>query len=235
MPVQRSVARQTRPIPPLHNGDRLSQPEFHRRYEAMPPNIRAELIGGRVYMASPTCAPHGLHHSEFAAAAFLYSSETEGVEPATGATTILDDEVEPEPDVALRILPEYGGQCTMNEHLYWVGAPELVIEIAHSTIAVDLGEKKRDYERTGVVEYAVFAIVEQKLSWFDLKTAQELQPDRRGVYRSLVFPGLWIDGRAVAAKDKRKLLSVVRNGLKSPAHTAFVKRLKAAKRRLSRG
>ena len=24
------------PVPPLYNGDRLTQPEFHRRYEAMP-------------------------------------------------------------------------------------------------------------------------------------------------------------------------------------------------------
>jgi hypothetical protein len=48
-----------RGIPPLVNGDRLTQPEFHRRYEAMPPNTRAELIGGIVYMASPLRNPHG--------------------------------------------------------------------------------------------------------------------------------------------------------------------------------
>src|SRR5258708_40372003 len=39
-------------IPPLQNGDRLTRDEFERRYAAMP-NIKAELIEGVVYMASP--------------------------------------------------------------------------------------------------------------------------------------------------------------------------------------
>ena len=36
------------PPPPLVNGERLSQEEFHRRYEASPPHVRAELIGGEL-------------------------------------------------------------------------------------------------------------------------------------------------------------------------------------------
>lgn len=32
--------------PPLENGDRLDQKTFHQRYEATPPDVRAELIGG---------------------------------------------------------------------------------------------------------------------------------------------------------------------------------------------
>ena len=44
--------------PPLVEGQRLDQPEFHRRYEAMPPETRAELIDGVVYMPSPVSHAH---------------------------------------------------------------------------------------------------------------------------------------------------------------------------------
>ncbi len=40
-------------IPPLANGDHLTPPEFERRYHAMAECIKAELIEGIVYMASP--------------------------------------------------------------------------------------------------------------------------------------------------------------------------------------
>ncbi len=34
--------------PVLENGDRLTQPEFHRRYEAYPEDVKIELVGGIV-------------------------------------------------------------------------------------------------------------------------------------------------------------------------------------------
>ncbi len=41
-------------IPLLENGDRLTREEFHRRYEAMPEKVKAELIKGVVYMRLPS-------------------------------------------------------------------------------------------------------------------------------------------------------------------------------------
>lgn len=38
---------------PLEQGDRLTRDEFERRYEAMPPGVKAELINGVVYMPIP--------------------------------------------------------------------------------------------------------------------------------------------------------------------------------------
>ncbi|NOT54476.1 MAG: Uma2 family endonuclease, partial [Deltaproteobacteria bacterium] len=38
-----------RRVPALENGDRLTRPEFERRYEAMPHLKKAELIEGVVY------------------------------------------------------------------------------------------------------------------------------------------------------------------------------------------
>ncbi|MBI1766580.1 MAG: hypothetical protein HYR56_34665, partial [Acidobacteria bacterium] len=45
-------------IPSLENGDRLTRVEFERRYRAMPPHIRAELIEGEVHMSSPVRHKH---------------------------------------------------------------------------------------------------------------------------------------------------------------------------------
>jgi hypothetical protein len=57
------------PIPPLEPGDRLTRPEFERRYDAMPHLRKAELIEGVVHMPSPVryrhhgrplCSPDGM-------------------------------------------------------------------------------------------------------------------------------------------------------------------------------
>lgn len=36
--------------PPLENGDHLDRATFRARYAAMPRGVKAELIGGRVYV-----------------------------------------------------------------------------------------------------------------------------------------------------------------------------------------
>ena len=45
-------------VPPLIAGERLDRATFHERYEAMPPQTRAELIGGVVHMPSPLSPDH---------------------------------------------------------------------------------------------------------------------------------------------------------------------------------
>jgi hypothetical protein len=52
----------TRVLPMLENGDQLDQKTFHARYQAMPEDCRAELIGGIVYMSSPQNVPHSKAH-----------------------------------------------------------------------------------------------------------------------------------------------------------------------------
>ena len=44
--------------PPLEPGDRLTQPEFERRYDAMPHLRKAELIEGCVHMPPPVRFRH---------------------------------------------------------------------------------------------------------------------------------------------------------------------------------
>jgi hypothetical protein len=56
-------------------------------------------------------------------------------------------------------------------------------------------------------------------------------PDADGLYRSTVFPGLWLDPGALLARDGRRLRAVLDRGLATPEHAAFVARLAAARRR----
>src|SRR5713226_3859890 len=212
-------------LPPLHNGDRLTQKEFHRRYEAYPEDVKFELIGGIVYMASPLRRLHGVYHLNLGALLARYVESTPGVEAVDNATTILGEESEPQPDLALRILPEYGGQSFTDKKDYINRAPELIAEVAHSSYGIDLHEKKDDYEKAGVWEYLVLCLEEQELYWFHFKSKRKIAPDAKGVYRSRVFPGLWIDGRALLARDSRRVNQVLQQGLASPAHAAFVRKL----------
>jgi Uma2 family endonuclease len=228
---RRTHAVQPTTVPALHNGDRLTQREFHRRYEACPKHIRFELIGGIVFMASPMRRKHSQYDDELGYVLGYYRRATQGVEAIHGATTILGEESEPQPDLGLLILEEYGGQIHTNEDDYINGAPELITEIAHSTVAIDMHLKKADYENAGVNEYLVLCVDEQQLHWFDFKSGGLIVPDKQGVFRSRVFPGLWIDGPALVARKSTRVLKQLKKGLASPEHAAFVKRLQTAHRK----
>ena len=75
---------------------------------------------------------------------------------------------------------------------YIHGPPELVIEVSKATRYVDLGPKRVDYERAGVLEYVVRAIDPDDINWFSQEQGALVQ--RRlgddGMYRSHVFPGI---------------------------------------------
>ena len=109
------------------------------------------------------------------------------MEEADNATVILGDESEPQPDLHLRLLPECGGRSRVNADDYFVGPPELVIEVAHSSEAIDLDAKRRDYERAGVLEYLVLCVREGELRPFDLKAGRALAV---GAGRRLPVKGL---------------------------------------------
>src|SRR5271165_6771949 len=95
-------------VPVLRTGQRMTQKEFHRRYELQPDHVKAELIGGVVYVASPPRRAHGRRHPELSGVLWLYESATPGLELLDNATTILGPDSEPQPDLSLRILPEWG-------------------------------------------------------------------------------------------------------------------------------
>ncbi len=214
-------------LPPLENGDRLDQTTFHARYEAMSEEVRAELIGGIVYMSSPLKRRHGRIGTRFIRWLGEYEEATPGTEVVDNATQVLGPESEPQPDACLFILPEFGGQTWEDENGYLNGAPELIGEIAWSTESIDLNEKKIDYEKAGVVEYLVVALRLNKVFWFARRRGKfkELAPGPDGILRSRVFPGLWLDPAALLRCDSKRLMAVVRQGLASPEHAAFLAKL----------
>src|SRR4051795_3095708 len=107
------------PIPPLQNGDRLTRPEFERRYDAMPQFKKAELIEGVVYMPSPVRhRRHGRPNLHLAGWVAAYEAATPGVEGADNGTARLDLDNEPQPDVLLLIDPARGGQARISADDY---------------------------------------------------------------------------------------------------------------------
>ena len=166
--------------PELHSGDRMTQEEFHRIYSRMPKNFKAELVAGTVYVASPLKRRHGTNHLPLGSLFFLYETATPGVEAGDNATIKLGGRSEPQPDLYLRILTEFGGQTRISRDDYILGAPELLAEIAHSSQAIELRD---DYARNHVLEYLIVCLKERQLRWFHLKANQELRPDADGVYR----------------------------------------------------
>jgi Uma2 family endonuclease len=221
-------------IPSLVNGDRLSQAEFHKRYEMYDEDQKWELVGGIVYMASPLGRSHYRYDGKIGLVLELYEAATPGLEVMHNGTVILSDESEPQPDLGLRILPEFGGQ-SRNRNDYVEGAPELVAEIAHSTSALDMHAKRNDYRAAGVLEYLVVCVREQEVHWFHFPSARPIRPDRQGISRSRAFPGLWLDPAALLVLDSPRLRDVIEQGVASKAHAAFVKRLERQHRRHSQG
>ena len=217
------------PCPPLENGDRLSRKEFERRYEAMPQIKKAELIEGIVYMGSPVrikshSKPHGMILGWLGA----YSAATAGTDFGDNGSLRLDPDNEPQPDAYLRI--ESGGRSRIDEDDYLVGAPELVIEIAASSVSIDLREKRHVYRRNGVQEYLVWRVLDQVVDWWELIDGeyQALDPRAEGIFESNVFPGLRLAVAPLLADDLKAVLEELQVGLKSDGHGVFVARLRSS-------
>jgi Uma2 family endonuclease len=214
--------------PPLMPGDHLSRDEFERRYAAMPETCRAELVEGVVHVASPArFDQHGRPQAGVTGWLYHYAVATPGVRVGTNATVRLDLDNEPQPDVLLRIDADRGGQSSLDDDGYVVGAPELVVEIAASSAAYDLHEKLRAYRRNGVREYVVWRVIEDELDWFALDRGAfaRVAPNSDGILESRVCPGLWLDVAALLAFDDARVLAVAALGTRSEPHAEFVRRL----------
>jgi Uma2 family endonuclease len=215
--------------PLLHDGQRLDQPTFHELYLRTPEDFRAELIDGVVHvMSSPVSPKHGRPFASINGWIYNYSIETSGTIIQGDTTTKLGPRSEVQPDCALLIDPDFGGQTGEDLKGYTTGCPELVVEISSSTLQLDLNAKKRAYEEAGAKEYVVYDEPHRTFHWFALRDGKfELLPKSEdGVYRSEVFPGLWLDEAAFVANDGLGVMAALRPGLQSPEHADFVERLR---------
>lgn len=206
----RSVAR-----PRLENGDHLTRVEFERRYSAAPGLKKAELIEGVVYVPSPVRAYHAEPHGMMAIWLGTYGVMTGGSKMLIEPSVRLDLDNEPQPDLLLRAIDE--GSSWIGGDGYVEGAPELVVEIAASSVSIDLNQKLNVYRRNGVQEYLVWRVEESQIDWFELQGGEyrSLVADPEGIIRSRVFPGLWLQTEAVLKEDMSTVLMTLQQGIRT--------------------
>lgn len=203
---------------PLESGDRLTRAEFHRRYLLRDDIKTANLVEGVVYVASPVhYEQHGKPHAAIITWLGVYTSETPGVGLGDNVTVFLDNENEVQPDAFLRLESKASGRSTITVDDYIVGPPELIIEVAASSAAYDMYDKRRVYARNGVQEYIVVQIYEKRIDWFVLRQGsyESLLPDDDAVLKSEVFPGLWLDTGAFWDHNLARLLTTLKQGMAS--------------------
>jgi Uma2 family endonuclease len=220
--VRPPIDAESRRIPPLENGDRLTRAEFERRYGAMEHVKKAELIEGVVHMPTPVKVSHGQPHAQLITWLGVYCTATPHVDVYDNTTVRLDADNEVQPDALLRL--ESGGHSTIGADGYIEGAPELIAEIAASSAAIDLHAKMNVYRRNGVREYVVWQTFESRLDWYELRDEvyAPLTPDAEGIIRSNVFPGLWLNAMALVTGDLASVLMELQKGLASKEHGEFL-------------
>jgi Uma2 family endonuclease len=179
-------------------------------------------------MPSPVSNEHAQPHFDVIGWLAYYRAATPGISGGDNGTLRLDLDNEPQPDAFLRILVEHGGQARVDEDDYISGAPELVAEVARSSVSIDLHAKLNSYRRNGVREYVVWRVDDRAIDWFVLREGryEPLVPAADGIYRSEVLPGLWLDAAALLRGDLQAVFQTVQRGLDSSEHAEFVRRLR---------
>lgn len=212
----------------LITGERMSRERFLRVWEQLPDLKFAELIDGTVFVASPVAAEHGFADSYMQGWLMVYAARTPGCRSGSNMTWLMKESA-PQPDCCLTVAPiKLGGK----QHNIAVGAPQLVVEITFSTRSHDYGPKRALYQRAGVKEYLTVDGLTETVVWRRLVggSYRALLPDDKGVVRSVEFPGLWLSTKALwDERGSSELLQVLEEGLRSPEHAAFVRRLERAK------
>jgi hypothetical protein len=224
--MKAAARRRPKAPPPLQHGDHLTAEQFERRYDAMPELKKAELINGVVFMPSPVSTDdHAVPHFGMITWLGFYQASTLGVQGGDNATLRMTGANRPQPDAFLRILPDYGGQSkTVNKFVQ--GAPEWLGEISATSASYDLHEKFELFRQQSVREYVVWRVFDKEIDWFILegKKYKPLALDG-DLYKSKVFPGLWLNPRHLIRGELNKIMKVMQQGVATPEHAAFCQRL----------
>ncbi|HWB03643.1 MAG TPA: Uma2 family endonuclease [Verrucomicrobiales bacterium] len=199
----------------LESGDRLTSTEFLRRYETRTDVKKAQLIEGTVVMPSPVRAelhakPDGIIQLWLG----TYVLEHPALEVYSNATLLLDPDNALQPDAILCTAPQPEGKVWLNDNGYLCGAPELVCEIAASSVSIDLHDKFRAYRRNGIPEYLVWLVEEERVCWFHLVEQDYVEQEAdAGRLVSGVFPGLVLDIDALLQMDRAKVIATLREAM----------------------
>lgn len=172
---------------------------------------------------------HSKPHLLMGGVLLAYVAATPGIDAGDNGTIRLDVKSEPQPDLYVLVLPEYGGRVRIDDEGYVQGPPELIVEIANTSASIDLHRKMELYRRHDVREYMVWRTYDREIDYFVLREGRydRLPLHESGTWRSEVFPGLWIAPQPLLAADPATALKVVQEGVASPEHAAFVESLRA--------
>jgi Uma2 family endonuclease len=133
------------------------------------------------------------------------------------------------------------GQSRISDDDYVEDAPELMVEVAHSSagseatecsperVAYDLHDKKRASRRNGVQEYLVWQIEEAQVDWFASEegTYLSLSVGADGRIESRAFPGLVLEVDALLSNNFDTVPAALQEQTGTEAHQAFIDRLAA--------
>jgi len=210
---------------PFAHGDVMTRDEFIRRWDEYPNLKRAELIGGVVFMPPPLSIEHGSDDTLLVTWSATYAYKTQGCYSANNTTWYMLKDA-PQPDSFLAIKKEFGGQSWI-EDSYCHGSPELAVEICRTSASYDLHQKLQLYQKGGVREYVALIVNERRVRWMVLRDGrfEDVALPADGIYRSAVFPGLWLNTKAVASEDGAGVLKTLEKGMKSAEHKSFVREL----------
>jgi Uma2 family endonuclease len=149
---------------------RWTRAEYDQLIEAgfFQPEDRIELIGGDLMVAEPKGGPHVTAVGLTADA--LRAALSPGWTVREQAPIALDDESEPEPDVA--VVPGVRRDYT-SEH---PARSVLVIEVAESSLAFDREHKGSLYARAGLADYWIVNLLDRVLEVYREPVAAPTMP-----------------------------------------------------------
>ena len=151
---------------------------------------RTELIEGDVIVMSPQYRPHGMVKMRlYDALRDRLREAGSPLRPVIEFSVALSDDSMPDPDIMLTTEPD-GPKAVP------LASVALVIEVADSTLADDLGSKQRLYARAGVPEYWV-ADVNGRVIHQMWAPAGEAYAERREVAFGERMVAATVDGLAV--------------------------------------
>lgn len=149
---------------------RFTRAEYDRLIElgVFQPGEHIELIGGELIVAEPQNAPH--YTAIRKTANVLEAAFGPGWYVRTQGPIGLDDESEPEPDVAVvsGSLDDYA-----REH---PSRPVLTVEVADSSLALDRRHKGSLYARAGLADYWILNLIDRVLEVYRTPVADAEGP-----------------------------------------------------------
>src|SRR5690242_2697738 len=122
---------------------------------AFGPDERLELLGGQLVVREPQGRPHATGIRLVARALRAVFGPDSNIEAQLPIA--LDEASEPEPDIAV---VTGGPRDYLASH---PSRPELVVEVALASLALDRGEKASLYARAGVADYWILNLVDNVL------------------------------------------------------------------------